>query len=340
MGNGITAEHCKAKTGQSSGAVVLLCKRPGITSFDSLYQIKRAFKTRKVGHTGTLDSFATGLLVVCVGPLTRLVPYITQFDKSYEAVIEFGKETDTLEWTGKTVRTAPLPSIDSVMLAVEKFTGNIMQTPPQFSAIHVAGRRASDIARSNGEVNIPARAVTVHSAEVQDVMLQAACNKAIAVKVAFTVSKSTYIRSLARDIGKECGSAGSLAALRRTAVGPFRLENAAFYDTLMPLTIKGALNTDAKGNRIGEGASDIDENKAESEILDKAACMTRSLAMHCGFSVVTITDELKEDVIHGRQTRELRSIVGKGMTALFDKEGRFLSLCEGGRSKFVLPYSQ
>lgn len=348
---------------KGGGAIVLVCKRPGVTSFESLYQIKRAFGTRKVGHTGTLDSFATGLLVVCAGHLTRLVPYITQFDKTYEAVIEFGAETDTLEWTGNVVRTAPLPDFDRVKAAVQKFTGSIMQQPPQFSAIHIEGKRASDIARSGGQAIIPARAVKVYAAKITETLLQkddGECvsvapdvkqpsqgnplsmlplnAKTAAIKAVFKVSKGTYIRSLARDIGAECGSAARLAALRRTAVGPFSLEDAALYDTLMPLTIDGALKKDIGGHRIGEVAKGITEDEAIRDIIAKSTALTEGLAKQCGFKVVTLTDELKACVIHGRQTSQLCKAAGEGTAALFDSKGRFLSLYEGGHRKFVLPF--
>lgn len=264
----------------SDGSILLLAKRAGETSFASLYRVKRALGTRKVGHTGTLDSFATGLLVVCAGRYTRLVPYITQADKTYEAVIEFGYETDTLEWTGVLVRKAQLPALDAVEKAIKSYVGGIMQCPPQYSAIHVAGRRASDIARSGGAVEIPQRKVSVYRAKVQDVLM--AGDGVKAVKVLFAVSKGTYIRALARDIGSACGSAASLAALRRTAVGPFRLEDAALVRALMPFTIENALRLDAAGCRAGEGATEIGGEDAAGEILQKAMCLTPEVIKACG----------------------------------------------------------
>lgn len=288
------------------GAIVLLAKQPGKTSFASLYDVKRALSTRKVGHTGTLDSFATGLLVVCAGRLTKAVPYITQKDKTYKAVIEFGCETDTLDWTGKAVRTAMLPRFGGIKKALKKYTGSIMQSPPQFSAIHVAGKRASDIARSGQKAEIPPRLVTVYQADLLETLFDAsdAHNRADiplgrhppfandeidanieqtgnikaaedamrvrAVMVSFTVSKGTYIRALARDIGAECGSAASLAALRRTRVGEYRLEDAALYQTLMPFTIENALASDSAGQRIGERIKEIPTDEAYKEIAKKA----------------------------------------------------------------------
>lgn len=264
------------------GSIVLLAKGPGRTSFASLYQVKRALGTRKVGHTGTLDSFATGLLVVCVGRLTKAVPYITQADKEYMAVIEFGRESDTLDWTGKTVRSAPLPRADDVKDALQKYTGCIMQLPPQFSALHVAGKRASDIARSGEVAHVSPRQVTVYSASLLETLMEAGRVKA--AMVSFAVSKGTYIRALARDIGNECGSAASLAALRRTRVGEARLEDAALYGTLQPFTIENALAVDRNGQRMGERVNEISEDAAYNEIIKKAAPMTQEAAAWCGFA--------------------------------------------------------
>ena len=152
----------------SPDGIVLLAKKPGLTSFSSLHSIKKALGTSKVGHTGTLDSFAQGLLVVCTGRLTRLAGNITEFDKSYEAVIKFGEETDTLEYTGNIIKTAPLPTLEVLKEAISKYTGNIMQSPPSFSAVHVNGKRASDLAREGKAVELPPRPVTIFNAEIKE----------------------------------------------------------------------------------------------------------------------------------------------------------------------------
>ena len=130
----------------SPDGIVLLAKKTGLTSFTALNSVKKALNTTKVGHTGTLDSFAQGLLVVCCGRLTRLAGNITEFDKSYEAVIKFGEETDTLEYTGQIIRRAPLPSLEALEASVKKYTGKQLQAPPAFSALHANGKRASDLA--------------------------------------------------------------------------------------------------------------------------------------------------------------------------------------------------
>ena len=119
----------------NQNGIVLYAKSAGQTSFSSLFTIKHALGTKKVGHTGTLDSFAQGLLIVCTGALTRLVSHITAFDKVYESIICFGKETDTLEPSGKIVKETELPTIKQVFNAIENFKGKLNQIPPAFSAI-------------------------------------------------------------------------------------------------------------------------------------------------------------------------------------------------------------
>jgi len=148
--------------------IVLLAKQPGLTSFSSLFNVKKALNTNKVGHTGTLDSFAQGLLVVCAGRLTRLAGNITEFDKEYKAVISFGIETDTLEYTGNIIRQTSLPTEQALVSALASFVGPQQQVPPQFSALHVNGQRASDIARKGGEISLPPRPIVVYKAEITE----------------------------------------------------------------------------------------------------------------------------------------------------------------------------
>ena len=150
--------------------LVLLAKQSGPTSFASLHSVKKALNTSKVGHTGTLDSFAQGLLVVCVGRLTRLASFITSFNKSYKAIIEFGKETDSLDPLGNVIKTSTLPTLQNVINSLNKFTGVIEQTPPTFSALKVNGNRASDIIRSGKNLNLASRKIEVFSSKILEVM--------------------------------------------------------------------------------------------------------------------------------------------------------------------------
>jgi tRNA pseudouridine55 synthase len=259
----------KKKNDSGVTGILLYAKESGRTSFQSLFDIKKALGTTKVGHTGTLDSFADGLLVVLSGKLTSLVNRVTDFDKTYEAVIKFGSETDTLESGGKIIKKTKLPKDSDFFMSLSQFEGKILQKPPVYSALHVDGMRASDLMRQGEAVDLPEREVTVHSIEVKEILTSpvpfvnletdknksgcssdksscggtcetcALSNKYVSYAlIRFHVSKGTYIRSLARDIGKACGSSAHLVALRRTQVGPFNLKDAANYQSLPQLDIR------------------------------------------------------------------------------------------------------
>ena len=205
--------------GAEPNGYLLLRKRPGISSFDALNLIKRSLDTGKLGHTGTLDKFAEGLLVVLVGRSTRLVPWFTGCDKIYEGTITFGAETDTLDPEGAVIAEAPAPSEEVLRSALAGFRGDIMQAPPLYSSVHVDGKRAHEIARSGETVEMKVRPVTIHSIELMSFEEQRA-------KVRVHCSKGTYIRSLARDIALACGSRAHLSELRRTKVATFELSDA------------------------------------------------------------------------------------------------------------------
>ena len=194
-------------------AILLLDKAAGVTSFDCLGRIKREIN-RKTGHCGTLDKFASGLMVVLCGCYTHLVPVFMGLDKTYEALIEFGKTTDTLDPEGAVMQTAPVPSYDAVLHAVTELTGSLMQVPPVYSAIHVDGKRSYQMARSGQGADLPPRPVTIHEAAVLSW-------DSPYLRIRLHVSKGTYIRSWARDLGEKCGSCAYVKELRRTEIGPF-----------------------------------------------------------------------------------------------------------------------
>ncbi|MBQ9238248.1 MAG: tRNA pseudouridine(55) synthase TruB [Treponema sp.] len=307
------------------GGILLVAKQPGVTSFDSLSAVKRALGTKKVGHTGTLDSFAAGLLVVCVGSLTRLASYITQCDKDYDAVVVFGAETDTLDLTGTVVRQAPLPTEAQVRAAVAAHIGQLMQIPPVFSALHVSGKRASDVVRNGGIPYLAARAVTVSRADVQE-LLYTNDGTVRAARISWTVSKGTYIRSLARDIAAACGSAGYCAALRRTRVGNFLLSHAVGGAKLLENTSIDSLCTPPPVavpplERIAGDA-------AFEEIRAALQPMTESLAAACGLRCVHLEQSPVDDFLHGRplQLSCFSEPVGDGECAVFSGQGQFLGL--------------
>ena len=325
----------------SPDGIVLLAKRPGPTSFASLNSVKKALNTNKVGHTGTLDSFAQGLLVVCTGRLTKLAGNITAFDKSYQAVIHFGQETDTLEYTGNVIKEAPLPTEEALRIAVEKISQQTMQVPPSFSAIHINGERASDLARKGQEAQIPPRPVKIYRAEIKEIKT----NETGLVEYAlidFSVSKGTYIRSLARDIAYECGSAAHLTGLYRTKVGSFKIKDAAGYQTLKPFTIESAIlhKEPAQDNEAFEALKE--------EIRTKLLPFTSTTAADCGFESITIASaSAQADFFNGKKlttamfAQNLRDYPAGSQLAVFNEEKRFLGLIskdENGRPgyRFVL----
>jgi tRNA pseudouridine55 synthase len=204
---------------------MLLNKMPGVTSFDSLAVVKKAFATGKVGHTGTLDKFASGLLLVLVGRGVKLIPLFKNCAKEYTATILFGDETDTLDPEGKVIARAEVPSLEAVEAVLENFRGDILQSPPAYSAKHINGRRSYELAREGKEPEMKKQRVTVHELNIISWTPPEAC-------IHVRVSSGTYIRSLARDIALAAGSRASLSSLRRDMVGPFRLEDAVDKDSL------------------------------------------------------------------------------------------------------------
>lgn len=282
--------------------IVLYAKQSGITSFSSLWAIKRALNTTKIGHTGTLDNFADGLLLVCAGRLTKLAGAITAFDKDYEAVVEFGQETDTLDPSGLVIKTASLPVISELEKSIEKFTGGIMQSPPAYSALHVNGRRASDLARAGKAVEIPERPVTVYKGELKDIVFEDEKLKTVKyAHIGFSVSKGTYIRCLARDIAFDCGSAAHLIALRRTKVGEFSLCEASGFSLLDEFSIKNAIQKDKNIEKLSPEA----EEQLFAEIRSKIQKMSVSLAEQCGFAAISIKPEYERHFFSGQPLKSL-----------------------------------
>ena len=315
--------------------IVLLAKQPGYTSFSSLYNVKKALNTTKVGHTGTLDSFAQGLLVVCTGRLTRLAGNITEFDKEYKAVIAFGTETDTLEYTGNVIKETVLPTEQALLDAIKKFTGPQQQVPPQFSALHVNGKRASDIARKGGEVNLPARPIIVYKAELNELTKNSEGLVQYCM-ITFRVSKGTYIRSLARDIAKACESSGHLFGLYRTRVGDFCIEDAAGYNLLPAFTIEACKKTVEAWNASVKNEEIKEQNALiQNEIPTKIKAFDEQTAALCGFVPIHLADDEAEasfrngkPVLKKWFTEHLDDLLKNNLFAVFSKEGSFCGLIE------------
>jgi len=209
----------------SPDGFVVVDKPAGITSSDALKPLRHVFGTGRVGHAGTLDSFATGTLVALVGRYARLAPWFSGCDKEYRGIVRFGAETSTLDPSGEVVGEGPLPTREALEAALPSFRGRIMQAPPAWSAVHIDGKRAWQRARDGEDVAPAAREVTIHSLELEtfdgrDAVILVRC------------SKGTYIRSLARDLALAAGSRGHLVALRRLASGPFPADSGVAPDAV------------------------------------------------------------------------------------------------------------
>lgn len=214
----------------TAGSGILLLDKPkGPTSHDLVARTRRAIGTRKVGHAGTLDPMATGLMILGVESSTRLLTYLVGLDKEYTATIRLGQSTATDDAEGETVSEADASGVtpEAIATAVSALTGEISQVPSTFSAIKVDGRRSYDRARAGEDVDLPSRPVTVSAFEVLSMRTAGAV---LDLDVRVAVSSGTYVRALARDLGSALGVGGHLTALRRTRIGPFDLVDAVDPD--------------------------------------------------------------------------------------------------------------
>lgn len=221
------------------GAIVLVDKAEGWTSHDVVAKARRALGTRKVGHAGTLDPMATGLLVLGAGPATRLLTHLVGLDKTYEATIRLGAATVTDDREGEVTAVADREDVAKVFAdpariaaAVARLTGPIEQSPSAVSAIKVDGKRAYDRVRAGENVELKKRPVTIHSFEIGEPRLSDD-GLAIDIEAVIDCSSGTYIRALARDLGADLGIGGHLTALRRTKVGPFDVHAATPHAQLV-----------------------------------------------------------------------------------------------------------
>jgi tRNA pseudouridine55 synthase len=272
-----------------ASGLVIVDKPAGVTSHDVVSRVRRLAGTRKVGHAGTLDPMATGVLVIGVNRATRLLGHLTLTEKAYDATIRLGAASTTDDAEGELISTAPIGDLDEVRIraALATFVGDIEQVPTAVSAIKVDGRRAYERVRAGEDVQLAARPVTVHALDVHQVR---PAGELVEVDISVRCSSGTYIRAIARDLGAELGVGGHLGALRRTAVGPFTLDDTRTLDQLAEqLTVLP----------IAEAA--------------RASFPSRDLgAAQAG------------DVRHGRQIDADLD----GLTALFAPDGEFLALYE------------
>jgi tRNA pseudouridine55 synthase len=271
--------------------LVVVDKPAGLTSHDVVARVRRLAGTRKVGHAGTLDPMATGVLLVGVNRATRLLGHLTLTEKAYDATVRLGASTTTDDAEGETLATAPVQQLteDDVRSAAGRFVGDLQQKPSAVSAIKVDGKRAYARVRDGEDVDLPARPVTVHELVVTDVR---PAGEVLDLDVSVRCSSGTYIRAIARDLGAELGVGGHLTALRRTAVGPFTLADAHTLDDLT--------------DRL--------------EVVDVS-----EVARRC-FATCDLSEDQARDVGFGRKLDVTLEVPGP--VAVFDGAGRFLALYE------------
>ncbi|WP_322997315.1 tRNA pseudouridine(55) synthase TruB [Castellaniella sp.] len=221
-----------SRRGQLLDGVLLLDKPEGLSSNHALQRAKRTVDARKAGHTGTLDPFATGLLVCCFGRATKISAAMLEADKVYEATITFGEETDSGDLTGHIVAQAGDDFVavqpDALETVLAGFRGQIEQVPPMVSALKRDGKPLYEYARQGIVLDRPPRQITIHTLDLL------ACDGRTA-QLLVHCSKGTYVRTLAQDIGRQLGCLGHLSALRRTAVGPFSIDRAVALDALQAM---------------------------------------------------------------------------------------------------------
>ncbi|WP_149085060.1 MULTISPECIES: tRNA pseudouridine(55) synthase TruB [Microbacterium] len=275
--------------------ILLVDKPGGLTSHDVVARTRRAFGTRKVGHAGTLDPMATGLLVIGIEGATRLLTYIVGADKTYEATIRLGAVTTTDDAEGEIVQSAEPAALARVEEAridteVAALTGPISQVPSAVSAIKVDGRRAYDRVRAGEEVVLEPRDVVVSRF---DVLARRRDEHAIDLDVVVDCSSGTYIRSLARDLGTALGVGGHLTALRRTRVGPFDVRDAVPID-----------------------------------LLDTAPVLTPGQAAGRVLPVLTVTAEEARDLRHGKRLVGQATRLDGTLAAAIEADGELVGIVE------------
>lgn len=217
--------------------ILNVCKEPGFTSFDVVAKLRGICRQKKIGHTGTLDPDASGVLPVCLGNATKLCDMLTDKTKEYRAVLLLGRVTDTQDTTGKVLEEHPVEAAEEqVRQAILSFVGEYDQIPPMYSALKVNGQKLCDLARAGKEVERKSRRVTIYSITIEKIELPY-------VTMTVSCSKGTYIRTLCHDIGQLLGCGGTMENLVRTRSGQFRLEDAYRLCEIETLAKEGRLET-------------------------------------------------------------------------------------------------
>jgi tRNA pseudouridine55 synthase len=212
--------------------ILLIDKPAGMTSHTVVSKLRKKLQTKKIGHAGTLDPSATGLLVICVGQATKISGYVMDGDKTYQTKFEFGKVTTTYDTEGEVTATAETGALtqEKIQTALPQFTGDIMQKPPVYSAIKVQGKKLYEYARSNQEVEIQSRPVCIEK-------LQLLSFENPLAELEIDCSKGTYVRSIVHDLGQSLGVGASVISIHRTKSSPFSLQQATSLSVLLEMEL-------------------------------------------------------------------------------------------------------
>ncbi len=220
----------RKRKGDKIDGWINLDKPLGLTSTQAMAKVRWLLKAQKAGHAGTLDPLATGILPIALGEATKTISFIQDGLKTYSFTVQWGEQRDTDDMEGEIIATSDnRPTKEQVLALLPKYTGDIMQTPPKFSAIKINGERAYDLARDGEEVELHPREVYIESIELLETRLHETSFRMVC-------GKGTYVRSLARDMGRDLGCLGFISALKREKVGPFMLETAISLDKLEQLS--------------------------------------------------------------------------------------------------------
>jgi tRNA pseudouridine55 synthase len=239
----------------SLDGIVVADKPVGVTSQTLVSDVSRATGCGKAGHSGTLDKFASGVLLVLSGRYTRLARFFMSSGKRYRALVAFGERTDTLDPYGEIVERGPLPDEDALRSAIPSFEGEILQVPPEYSAVHVNGKRAYALALKGEDISLKPRPVRIDSIR----LISFADGKA---DIEVACGPGTYIRALARDIAIACGTCAHLVGLRRTYAGGFDVAEAIPLETMGPSSLRPF--TPPMAERIGLGTAFLSGSEAEA----------------------------------------------------------------------------
>ena len=268
----------------------------GITSMDVVREIKKSTGIKKVGHGGTLDPMASGVIPIAIGTSTRLLEYILNGDKSYIATIELGRRTDTYDSEGKTVEKSDPQgiSIDDIVKVLSKFNGEMTQIPPMHSALKVQGKRLYELARSGTVIERPPRNVTIYEVSLEEFNTP---NIVVGVRC----SKGFYVRTFADDIGHLLGCGAFLSSLKRVSSGPFKIEDAMTLDQTISM---------------------ISDGNLQELILDPGSCIN-------GAQRIQLNEETETMVKHGRAIGSINEsfpITDSSLAVAYDNQSRFVAV--------------